>query len=116
VKRLVAFQRSAQTGIYVDVHHHRAGAGRDLYTQLLWQLAGRGYRQVFAVSPNPTRPATAFHRSFGFTDAGLHRRVAWQHDSWHNVAWMQLDLPDSGGPDGPTGPIRQSIAGRHPGR
>jgi phosphinothricin acetyltransferase len=32
--------------------------------------------------------------------------VAWKHDSWHDVAWMQLDLLDSGGADGPPGPIR----------
>jgi hypothetical protein len=60
VKRLVAFQRSAQTGIYVDVHHHRAGAGRDLYTQLLWQLAGRGYRQVFAGITQPNEASNGF--------------------------------------------------------
>jgi L-amino acid N-acyltransferase YncA len=116
VKRLVAFQRSAQTGIYVDVHHHRAGAGRDLYTQLLGKLAGRGYRQVFAGITQPNEASNGFHRSFGFQEASLNRRVAWQHGSWHDVAWLQIDLLDTGGPDGPPGPIRQSIAGRHPGR
>jgi hypothetical protein len=33
VKRLATFQWSAETGIYVDVDNHRAGAGRELYTQ-----------------------------------------------------------------------------------
>jgi L-amino acid N-acyltransferase YncA len=32
LKRLATFQWSAETGIYVDVDHHRAGGGRELYT------------------------------------------------------------------------------------
>jgi L-amino acid N-acyltransferase YncA len=27
--------------------------------------------------------------------------VAWKHDSWHDVAWMQLDLLGTAGPDRP---------------
>lgn len=106
LKRLAAFQWSAETGIYVDVDHHRAGGGRELYTQLLRGLAERGYRQVFAGITQPNEASNGFHRSFGFQDAGLYRRVVWKHDSWHDVAWMQLDLLDSGGRDGPPGPMR----------
>jgi L-amino acid N-acyltransferase YncA len=105
LKRLVALQRSAEPGIYVDVHHHRADGGRELYTQLLRRLAERGYRKVFAGITQPNEASNGFHRSFGFQDAGLHRRVAWKHDSWHDVAWMQLDLVD-GGRDRPPVPIR----------
>jgi L-amino acid N-acyltransferase YncA len=106
VKRLATFQWSAETGIDVDVDHHRAGAGRELYTQLLRRLAQRGYRQVFAGITQPNEASNGFHRSFGFQDVGAYRRVAWKHDSWHDVAWVQLDLLDVGGPDGPPGPIR----------
>lgn len=67
LKRLPTFRRSVETGIYVDAHHQRAGGGRKLYTQLLRRLTQRGYRQV-----------------------------ARKHDSWHDVAWMQLDLLDTG--------------------
>jgi L-amino acid N-acyltransferase YncA len=106
VKRLATFQWSAETGTDVDVDNHRAGAGRELYTQLLRRLAQRGYRQVFAGITRPNAASNGFHRSFGFQDAGAYRRVAWKHDSWHDVAWMQLDLLDVGGPDGRPGPIR----------
>ena len=106
LKRLAAFQWSAETGIYVDVHHHRAGGGRQLYTQLLRRLTERGYRQAFAGITQPNEASNGFHRSFGFQDAGVYRRAAWKHDSWHDVAWMQLDLLDAGGPDGPPGTIR----------
>ncbi|MGO9032810.1 GNAT family N-acetyltransferase [Mycobacterium sp.] len=102
---MAAFQSSAETGIYVDVHHHRASGGRELYTQLLRRLTERGYRQAFAGITQPNEPSNGFHRSFGFQDAGSYRRVAWKHDSWHDVAWMQLDLLGNGGPDGPPDPI-----------
>jgi L-amino acid N-acyltransferase YncA len=105
LKRLAAFQWSAETGIYVDVHHHRAGGGRQLYTQLLRRLTERGYRQAFAGITQPNEASNGFHRSFGFQDAGLYRRVAWKHDSWHDVAWMQLDLLGTTDQDGPPGPI-----------
>ncbi len=106
LKRLATFQWAAETGIYVDVDHHRAGGGRELYTQLLRRLTERGYRQAFAGITQPNEASNGFHRSFGFQDAGLYRRAAWKHDSWHDVAWMQLDLLDAGGPDGAPGPIR----------
>jgi L-amino acid N-acyltransferase YncA len=105
LKRLAAFQWSAETGIYVDVHHHRAGGGRELYTQLLRRLTERGYRQAFAGITQPNQASNGFHRYFGFQDAGLYRRVAWKHDSWHDVAWMQLDLLGTADQDGPPGPI-----------
>jgi L-amino acid N-acyltransferase YncA len=47
LKRLAAFQWAAETG-YVDIAHHRAGGGRELYTQLLRRLTERGDRQAFA--------------------------------------------------------------------
>ncbi|ORW53781.1 GCN5 family acetyltransferase [Mycobacterium paraense] len=100
-----AYQWSAETSIYIDDGHHRSGAGRKLYTRLLDRLAERGYRRAFAGITQPNESSNAFHRSFGFRDAGLYRRVGWKHDSWHDVAWMQLDLSRTGEPDGPPTPI-----------
>ena len=102
--RLAVYQWSVQTGIYVDADHHRAGGGRKLYTELLRRLAERGYRTALAGITQPNEASNGFHRSLGFEDAGLYRRVEWKHDSWHDVVWMQLDLlgtADQGGPPGP---------------
>ncbi len=100
-----AYQWSAETSIYIDNLHHRSGAGRKLYTRLLHRLSERGYRRAFAGITQPNESSNAFHRSFGFRDAGLYRRVGWKHDSWHDVAWMQLDLSVAAGPDVPPTPI-----------
>jgi L-amino acid N-acyltransferase YncA len=105
LKRLATFQWTAETGIYLHVDHHRTGGGRELYTRLLRRLTERGYRQAFAGITQPNEASNAFHRSFGFSDVGLYRRVAWKHDSWHDVAWMQLDLRDRDERDAQPGPI-----------
>ena len=81
------------------------GGGRELYTRLLRRLTERGYRQAFAGITQPNEASNSFHRSFGFQDAGLYRRVEWKHDGWHDVAWMQLDLLGAVDQDRPPGPI-----------
>jgi phosphinothricin acetyltransferase len=105
LNRLATYRWSAETGIYVGADHHRTGGGRALYTQLLRRLTERGYRQAFAGITQPNKPSNAFHRSFGFRDAGLYRRVEWKHGRWHDVAWMQLELRGAADPDGPPAPI-----------
>jgi L-amino acid N-acyltransferase YncA len=103
--RLPSFQWSVETGIYVDRERHRTGAGRQLYSELLRRLTERGYRQAFAGITQPNEASNGFHRSFGFHDAGLYRRVAWKHGRWHDVAWMQLGLGGTAEPDEPPRPI-----------
>lgn len=105
LRRLPSFQWSVETGIYVDPDHHRARGGRRLYTQLLRRLTERGYRRAFAGITQPNEASNGFHRSFGFQDAGLYRRVGWKHGRWHDVAWMQLDLGGTADPDEPPAPI-----------
>jgi L-amino acid N-acyltransferase YncA len=105
LKRLTAFQWSAETGIYVDADHQRTGGGRELYARLLRRLTERGYRQAIAAITQPNQASNDFHRAFGFQDAGLYRRVEWKHDSWHDIAWMQLDLLEPGDRDRPPAPI-----------
>jgi L-amino acid N-acyltransferase YncA len=88
-----AFQWSVQTGLYIVDDRHRRGGGRALYTQLFNRLGERGYRRAFAGITQPNEASNGFHRSMGFEDVGLYRRVEWKHDCWHDVAWMQRDLP-----------------------
>lgn len=102
---LPTYRWSAEIGIYVDVDHQRTGGGRKLYTQLLTRLTERGYRRALAGITQPNEASNSFHRSFGFQDAGLYRRIEWKHDSWHDVAWMQRDLLGVGDQEGAPGPL-----------
>jgi len=101
-----AYRWSTETSIYVAADRYRAGVGRKLYTQLLRRLTERGYRRAFAGITQPNEASNAFHRSFGFQQAGLYRRVGWKNGGWHDVAWMQLDLL---GADEHNGPPTQII-------
>ncbi|OBI86716.1 GCN5 family acetyltransferase [Mycobacterium sp. 1245805.9] len=105
LNRMPTYRWSAETGLYVHPDHHRAGGGRALYTQLLRRLAERGYRRALAGITQPNEASNGFHRSFGFEQAGLYRRVEWKHGRWHDVAWMQLDLVGSADQEAPPGPI-----------
>jgi L-amino acid N-acyltransferase YncA len=102
---LPAYRWSTQTGLYIDSSHQRRGGGRTLYTQLLNRLGERGYRRAFAGITQPNEASNAFHRSMGFRDAGLYRRVEWKLGRWHDVAWMQCDLPSTGDAADPPGLI-----------
>jgi hypothetical protein len=91
-----------------DLCQQRASSRRRrtrAHTHLLRRLSERGYRQTFTGITQPNEASNDFHRSFGFQDAGLHRRAAWKYNSWHDVAWLQLDLCGAN-PEGPPGPIR----------
>ena len=68
------------------------------------RLGERGYRRVLAGITQPNDASNAFHRSLGFREAGLYRRVEWKLNDWHDVAWMQRDLPGAGSDD-PAGSI-----------
>jgi phosphinothricin acetyltransferase len=105
LNRLPSYRWSVETGIYVSGDHHRAGGGRKLYAEVLRRLTERGYRRAFAGITQPNEASNRFHRSLGFEDAGLYRRVEWKHNAWHDVAWMQLDLLGPTDQDEPPGPI-----------
>src|SRR6201998_2864963 len=66
LKRLATFEWSAETGIYVDLDHHRAGGGRKLYAELLRRLTKRGYRCALAGITQPNDASNGLHRSLGF--------------------------------------------------
>jgi L-amino acid N-acyltransferase YncA len=104
-QRLASLQWCTETGIYIASDNHRAGGGRQLYTQLLRRLIERGYRQAFAGITEPNDASAGFHRSLGFDDAGRYQRAVWKHDRWHDVAWMQLDLLGGADHDAAPGPI-----------
>jgi L-amino acid N-acyltransferase YncA len=98
---LPSYRWATQTGLYIQSEHQRGGGGRTLYTQLLNRLGERGYRRAFAGITQPNEVSNAFHRSMGFEDAGLFRRVEWKLGRWHDVAWMQCDLPGAAAADPP---------------
>ncbi|MGH3351394.1 MAG: arsinothricin resistance N-acetyltransferase ArsN1 family B [Nocardioides sp.] len=87
-----AYSWACDVSIYLDQDRRGRGAGKALYTALFSVLAERGYRRALAGIAIPNEASIGIHRSFGFTDVGVYRRIGWKFDAWHDVAWMQLDL------------------------
>lgn len=100
-----AYQWSAETSIYLTPGRLRAGGGRQLYAELLQRLGARGYRRAFAGIAQPNEASTRFHQAFGFEHAGVYRRVGWKLRGWHDVVWMQRDLPGVVDDDRPPTPV-----------
>lgn len=91
-KSRAAYRWSVETSVYLASSQRGGGGGRLLYTELLRRLAARGYRRAFAGITLPNDASIAFHHAFGFTDAGVFRRVGWKLNEWRDVAWLQADL------------------------
>lgn len=96
-----AYNWSCETSIYLAPSARGTGAGRALYEHLLPLLGERGYRRAVARIALPNPASIAFHQRFGFTEAGVLRRIGWKHGAWHDVAFLQRDLGDPTAPPSP---------------
>ena len=88
----MAYQRSADTSVYVHPDGHRKGIARYLYTTLFDLLRRQGYYNAYAGITLPNVPSEAFHRSFGFEPVGVYTNVGYKFGAWHSVIWLQRSL------------------------
>ncbi|GAA2682750.1 GNAT family N-acetyltransferase [Actinoplanes palleronii] len=90
-----AYRWSCEVSVYLEQDRRRTGAGRALYDVLLPRLVTRGYRVAVAKTTLPNDAALGLHTAFGFEPVGIHRRIGWKHDTWHDIAITQRFLtPD----------------------
>jgi len=98
-KERAAYRWACEVSVYLEVGLRRCGAGRALYEGLFPRLAARGFRTAVAGMTLPNDASAGLHRAMGFEPVGTLRRIGWKHDAWHDVAWVQRDLPaDRSGP------------------
>jgi phosphinothricin acetyltransferase len=94
-----AYRWSADVAVYISAAHHRRGLGRRLYAELFDVLRARGMRTLCAGVTQPNAASDRLHRSIGFEEVGVYRRIGWKDGAWHDVRWYQLDL--AGGDNSP---------------
>ncbi|GAB3149103.1 GNAT family N-acetyltransferase [Amycolatopsis stemonae] len=88
-----AYRHTVETTIYLAPEATGRGYGRRLLDELLKRCADAGARQAIAVVVDSGSDASrALHRSAGFTDAGVLRRVGFKHGRWLDTFLMQRDL------------------------
>ena len=96
-----AYAWDVQTSVYASPQSRGQGFGRALYVALFTLLRALGYYNAYAVITLPGQGSVEFHRSMGFTDAGVHHRSGYKFGAWHDVAWMEKPLLETGDPVAP---------------
>ena len=87
-----AYRWAADVAIYIARAHQRQGLGRRLYGELFAVLREQGMRRLCAGLTLPNAGSDGLHRSLGFEEVGVYRKVGWKNGAWHDVRWYQLDL------------------------
>jgi len=105
---------TTEVSVYVAPGFQGRGVGRALYRRLIPTLAAQGYRTAVAEIAVPNVLSDRLHGAFGFEKTGHLSRVGWKFETWHDVAFWQLEL---GGGDGPPDRIKAvseglALAGR----
>jgi phosphinothricin acetyltransferase len=94
-----AYRWTAEVAVYLRHDARGRGLGRALYSELLAELARRGFRSAIAGIALPNEPSFALHRALGFEPVGTVRDAGWKHGRWRDVAFWQKRLAT--GPDAP---------------
>lgn len=87
-----AYRWSCETSIYLAAGRRRAGLGRALYRALLARLTERGFRVAVAKMTLPNPASERLHAALGFVPVGVHARIGFKHNAWHDIAIAQLSL------------------------
>ncbi len=97
-----AYAWTAEIAVYVRHGAHRRGLGRALYSELLAELARRGFRSAIAGITLPNEASVGLHLALGFEPIGTVRDAGWKHGRWCDVGFWQKRFAT--GPEGPVSP------------
>ncbi len=91
-----AYRWAADVTVYIAPSHHRRGAGRRLYTELLDRLRRQQFQVACAGVTLPNDASVGLHRAMGFEPIGVYRQIGWKMGAWRDVMWLELELVPSG--------------------
>jgi phosphinothricin acetyltransferase len=94
-----AYRWSVDVSAYIGEGCRRAGVGRGLYQSLFEILRLQGFVTAFAGATLPNDASVGVHRSLGFEEVGVYRRVGFKAGAWRDVIWWRLPLREP--PDEP---------------
>ena len=95
-KDRAAYERSAETSIYVDVNEKRHGTGTALYRELEKRLADMGVRNAYACIASTDKDdeylnhdSIRFHEKQGYTLVGTFHKCADKFGREYDMVWME---------------------------
>ena len=89
-----AYNWSPESTIYIKEGFHGKGIGRVLYSTLFEILKLQGYFNVYAGVGIPNERSERLHRSVGFEELGIFKKVGYKLGKWHDTKWFQLHLQE----------------------
>ncbi len=105
-----AYRWSTEVSVYLSERHRGRGLGRALYEPLFALLEEQGYRMMLGGITIPNPASVALHKSLGFEEVGVYRRIGWKAGGWRDVMWLarQLgsDTHESETPPSPGAPVK----------
>ena len=88
----MAYRWTCEVSVYLGPTHHGRGIGRALYENLFTLLEQQGYRVLLAGVTVPNPSSVGLHRSLGFEEVGVYRRIGWKAGDWRDVMWLARRL------------------------
>lgn len=95
-KTRAAYERSAETSIYIRRDMKRRGVGRTLYSALEDMLRAQGVTNLNACIACPveedeylTNDSARFHERLGFSAVGRFHLCAYKFSRWYDMLWME---------------------------
>lgn len=94
-----AYRYAVETSIYIAAQAGGRGLGTQLYQALLRDLQARELHTAIAGVAQPNPASNALHTALGFSQVANFREVGRKFGQWLDVAYWQLPLSESVGPD-----------------
>ncbi len=90
-----AYAKTVEDSVYVREGFQGLGIGEMLLSNLIYESAVRGFRQMIGVIGDAGNiSAIRMHEKLGFTKAGVLRQVGRKNDGWLDTVLMQFELPE----------------------
>jgi phosphinothricin acetyltransferase len=89
-----AYERTCETGIYIERGMEGRGVGMALYGELLPRLRAAGFHAVVGGMTLPNPASAALHERAGFRKVAHFEQVGRKFGQWHDVGFWQLTFPD----------------------
>ena len=102
-----AYRWNAELSTYIDGAFLRRGIGRALYNALAEILLMQNVRNLYGGVSLPNGNSLGLLGSLGFSSVGVYHNTGYKHGAWHDVAWFEKAVGDTGKDPAPFIPFRE---------
>lgn len=86
------YKHTVEHSVYISHEHNGKGIGGKLLDALINLAKQEGYHTMIGCIDAENKGSIAFHKKYGFTEAGLLKQSAFKFGKWLDLVFMQLIL------------------------